>query len=53
MRTKIYAVVLVIFIVIATDCGCQKGQTGLEIKPAPIHDVQISIAESYPEQIFI
>ncbi len=25
----------------------------IEIKPAPIHKVQISIAESFPEQIFV
>ena len=29
------------------------GKTDIEIKPAPIHEVDIRIAESYPEQIFV
>jgi len=28
-------------------------EPGYEIRNAPIHDVQISIAESFPEQIFV
>ncbi len=33
--------------------GCKGDDLGLEIKLAPIHEVQISIAESFPEQIFV
>ncbi len=29
------------------------GNPDIEIKPAPIHEVDISIAESYPEQVFV
>ncbi|MDD4923379.1 MAG: hypothetical protein PHF74_00905 [Dehalococcoidales bacterium] len=29
------------------------GNTDIEIKPAPIHEVDIRIAESYPEQVFV
>ncbi len=52
MRAKIYIIVLVLTAMIVA-AGCRWGQTELEIKLAPIHDVQISIAESYPEQIFV
>ena len=41
-----------------TIIGCQagppvSGEPGIEIRPAPIHEVQVNIAESYPVQIFI
>ena len=36
--------------------GCKPatdGQQGVEIRPAPIHEVRVIIAESFPEQIFV
>ncbi len=38
------------------DVGCQSdvdGQEEVEIRQAPIHEVQVLIAESFPEQIFV
>ncbi len=38
------------------DTGCQSdidGPDKIEIRLAPIHEVQVSIAESFPEQIFV
>ena len=35
--------------------GCQSSHTDgdIEIRPAPIHEVRINIAESYPPQVFV
>ena len=53
MRAKLSIIALVLAAMIVAAVGCQWGQLELEIKQAPIHEVQVNIAESYPEQIFV
>ena len=53
MRAKLSIIALVLAAMIVAAVGCQWGQPGLEIEQAPIHEVQVNIAESYPEQIFV
>jgi len=53
MRTKLSIIALFLAAMIVAAVGCQWGQLELEIKQAPIHEVQVNIAESYPEQIFV
>ena len=53
MKAKLFVMAVIFMAVIASAIGCRLEQTGFEIKLAPIHDVQISIAESFPEQIFV
>ncbi len=53
MRTKLSIIALVLAAMIVAAVGCQWGQPELEIEQAPIHEVQVNIAESYPEQIFV
>ena len=43
----------VVSIITASACQCATDQQDIEISLASIHDVQINIAESYPEQIFV
>lgn len=38
---------------ITSSCHCATDQQETDISLAPIHDVQVNIAESYPEQIFV
>jgi hypothetical protein len=40
-------------IIITSSCSCDTDQQETDISLAPIHDVQVNIAESYPEQIFV
>ena len=47
------SIIALFLIVLTTATGCCPQPDGLEIKLAPIHDVQINIAESFPEQIFV
>ena len=42
----------VIGLMLAT-AGCDLGVDELEIRPAPIHEVRVNIAESYPPQVFV
>ncbi len=56
MRIKLYNIALLVFttlIITASSCQYDTGEQKIEIKLAPIHEVQVNIAESYPEQIFI
>jgi len=56
VKLKILAFLLalaLVSIVTASACQCVTDQQDIEISLAPIHDVQINIAESYPEQIFV
>lgn len=46
-------VALTLVVMVSLLTGCQGDDSGLEIKLAPIHEVQISIAESFPEQVFV
>jgi len=54
MRKFILILSLLLITALAVT-GCQDAvtQDDMVIELAPIHDVQISIAESYPEQIFV
>jgi len=42
-------------IIIAVIAGCQSDvdERGMEIRPAPIHEAQVNIAESFPPQVFV
>ena len=41
-------------LLVMTAIACQPGASqGLEIRPAPIHEVRVAIAESYPPQVFV
>jgi inhibitor of cysteine peptidase len=46
---------LVIVLVGMFTVGCQSNTDGkeIEIRPAPIHEVQVNIAESFPPQVFV
>jgi hypothetical protein len=46
---------LALAIIVATAFGCRSTpvESGLEIRQAPIHEVQVNIAESYPMQVII
>jgi len=37
----------------AVGCQSENGGEELEIRLAPIHEVQVNIAESYPPQVFV
>ena len=53
MQLKLFIIVFILIVLVSLLPGCQGEDSGLEIKLAPIHEVQISIAESFPEQIFV
>jgi hypothetical protein len=44
-----YLVVISLLLLVATAIACQQ----LEIRPAPIHEVRVAIAESYPPQVVV
>ncbi len=56
-RIMILAVVSAIAALAMVACGSTEGSAGnggdLIIKPAPIHNVAISIAEAFPPQVFV
>jgi len=53
MLAKVLIITLVLVSMVSLLPGCQVDEPDLEIKPAPIHEIQVSIAESFPEQIFV
>jgi len=55
MKAKLIIItfVLTALIVASVGCQCDTGEQKIEIRLAPIHEVQVNIAESYPQQIFI
>ena len=58
MKRSSYIVLLIVLATVVTAGGCQSGvpdngEQEMEIRPAPIHEVQVNIAESYPPQIFV
>ena len=59
MERNFYLAALALLIVMVTSMGCQSeteeqiGEQRIEIRPAPIHEVQVNIAESFPPQIFV
>lgn len=53
-RTWFLALVsLLALILVFAGCGAGGDQQELEIRLAPIHEIQINIAESYPSQVFV
>ena len=58
MKRTLCLAVLVFLVVIVTAVGCQSDTSDadeqeIEIRPAPIHEVQVNIAESFPPQVFV
>ena len=53
MKAKFIIAVLILPAILALIFGCKGDDSRLEIKLAPIHEVEISIAESFPEQILV
>ena len=65
MKRVWYLLALAIVVLMVAAVGCRPdtdkpqgeldtdGQEEVEIRQAPIHEVQVNIAESFPEQIFI
>jgi len=47
------SVLILVSIIITSSCNCVTDQPETDISLAPIHEVQVNIAESYPEQIFV
>ena len=50
-----YLCVLVLVILALATTGCRTGnnEDEAEIRPAPIHEVDVRIAESFPPQVFV
>jgi hypothetical protein len=55
MKRALCLVTLALTAVIVTSIGCQADtdEQEMEIRPAPIHEVQVNIAESFPPQVFV
>ncbi len=56
MKRVWYLLALVIVVLMIAAVGCRidtDKQEEIEIRLAPIHEVQVNIAESFPEQIFV
>ncbi|MEE9583243.1 MAG: hypothetical protein V3W01_01095 [Dehalococcoidales bacterium] len=56
MKPILILVALTLTAVAVAAVGCKpagNGQGEVEIRPAPIHEVRVIIAESFPEQIFV
>jgi inhibitor of cysteine peptidase len=48
-----WIVVISILLLLATAVACQPGGQQLEIRLAPIHEVRVAIAESFPPQVIV
>jgi len=58
MKRILYLGLLTIMAFTVILTGCQSGapdngKQEIEIRSAPIHDIQVNIAESYPPQVFV
>ena len=55
MKRTLYLLALTWLVLIVTALGCQAtpDEPELEIRLAPIHEIRVNIAESYPPQVFI
>lgn len=57
MKKAFILLALVLAVVAIAAAGCKPAGDGqeqeIEIRLAPIHEVEVSIAESFPEQIFV
>ena len=56
--TFIVVLAIAVLLMLVAGCGFDSDNAGyygdvLEIKNAPIHEVRINIAESYPQQVFV
>ena len=47
------ALALMALLLAAVSCQPEPAESGIEIRLAPIEEVQVNIAESYPQQIFV
>lgn len=53
MRTKLSIITLFLAAMIVAAVGCQWGQPELEIKQAPIHEVQVSFGDATHEHMYV
>ena len=55
MNRAIFLAVLFFLVIVVATAGCRSAGDGqeLEIRPAPIHEVRVNIAESYPPQVMV
>ncbi len=52
-KTKKFILFSILVAVLLFASGCRAKPESLEIKPAPIHEVDIRFAESFPVQVFV
>jgi len=53
MKRTIFLIFLALVVGLVWFGGCRPGGQEIEIRAAPIHEVRISIAESFPPQVFV
>ncbi|MFC2019456.1 hypothetical protein ACFLU4_05865 [Chloroflexota bacterium] len=53
MKRILYGVLTVLLIVVVGGCRSAPGDGEVIIRPAPIHEVRVNIAESFPPQVFV
>jgi inhibitor of cysteine peptidase len=54
MKKVNWPVAISLLLLVTAAVACQPGGSqGLEVRPAPIHEVRVAIAESYPPQVII
>ncbi len=53
MKRFILSILILASLLTISGCKIQPSPVSLEIKPAPIHQVEIRFAESYPVQVFV
>ncbi|HEY82766.1 MAG TPA: hypothetical protein G4O01_05695 [Dehalococcoidia bacterium] len=52
MKPRLYLLALLLAALVIVS-GCGSGGEELEIRLAPIHEIRVNIAESYPPQVFV
>jgi inhibitor of cysteine peptidase len=53
MKQLNWLIAISILLLLATVVACQPGGQQLEIRLAPIHEVRVAIAESFPPQVMV
>jgi inhibitor of cysteine peptidase len=53
MRKLSWLLVISVLLLVTTALACQPGDGQLEIRLAPIHEVRVAIAGSYPPQVMV
>ncbi|MBM3149315.1 MAG: hypothetical protein FJ022_01325 [Chloroflexi bacterium] len=54
MKRINWLIVIALLLPLANAVACQSiGNQKMEIRPAPIHEVRVAIAESYPPQVMV